>query len=71
MGIDPSEHDDNTPTEPNDLTVEETSGKCKHNFEESTAKRPEMSERNDAIQIINEKMLGDNGNSLVPYLPPR
>ena len=44
MGIDPSKHDDNTSTEPNDLvapptttttddlTVEETSGKRKHNF---------------------------------------
>ena len=83
-GIDPSKHDDNTSTEPNDLvapptttttddlTVEETSGKRKHNFEESAAKKPEMSERDATINNINEEMLWGStmANSLVPYLPP-
>ena len=65
LGIDPSKHDDNTSTEPNDLvapptttttddlTVEERSGKRKHDFEESAAKKPEMSERDAAIHNRN------------------
>ena len=65
LGIHPSKHDDNTSTESNDLvapptttttddlTVEETSGKRKHNFEELAAKKPEMSEREDTIHNRN------------------
>ena len=46
-----------TTTTTDDLTVKETSGKRKHNFEESAAKKPEMSERDATIELMNKEAL--------------